>query len=91
MLAGQGREMRVEEREPNLDGFATLPFTGRVAFRQVLAFVRSPRRFERGLDKFVRDSRALQIQRIRDLLGFGEGQVPNRDISIDLGGVSSAI
>ena len=54
--------MRVEEREPNFDGFATLPFAGRIAFRQVLAFVGRARRFERVLDEFVCDPGALEIE-----------------------------
>src|SRR2546423_14372296 len=75
--------MRVEEREPHLDRFATLPLAGGVAFGQMLGFVRSPRRSQRALDEIVRDSGALEIERVRGFLSLGQGQVADGGVSAD--------
>src|SRR2546423_5068135 len=75
--------MGVEERQAHLHGFATLAFAGRIAFGQVLVFVRSARWFEGVLDEIVCDSGALEIERVRGFLSLGQGQVADGGVSAD--------
>ena len=89
VLAGERFEVRVQQRQPDFDGFAALTFPGGLAFGEVLAFVGSAGRLERVLDELVRDPGALEIQRVRDLLGFSQGQVADGSVSADfIGDVS---
>ena len=71
----------MKKREPYLCRFAALPFAGRLAFRQMLAFIRGPSRLERIFDEIVCDAGTLEIQPVRNSLGFGEGKVADGRIS----------
>ena len=76
--------MRAEQGEANLDGLATPALARSVCFRQVLRLVGRPRRFQAVFDKVVRDAGPLQIHGARLFFDFGEGDVSDRNVSIDL-------
>jgi hypothetical protein len=84
VLAGQRFHVRSKQREADLHGLAASTLADRICFRQMLVLVKRPGRLETMLHKLIRNPDPLEIHLGRDFLGFGESDVADRRVGIDL-------